>query len=74
MELYGTEESCKAALELVRWSAGLRCPRCAWQLYEFIHGRKRKRYQCVTVAIKSMEATKLLLNTWFLAFYLIGQA
>ena len=80
MELYGTEEKCDAALELMRWPDGFRCPRCDWQQYGFIHGRRHKRYQCrncrhqaTLTAGTIMEATKLPLTTWFLAFYLVGQ-
>jgi hypothetical protein len=42
-----------------------------------IHGRRHKRYQCRTYRHKAiltagitLEATKLPLTTWFLAFYL----
>ena len=80
MEFYGTEEKCEAALELMRWPDGFRCPRCDWQQYGFIHGRRHKRYQCrncrhqaTLTAGTIMEATKLPLTTWFLAFYLVGQ-
>ena len=46
-----------------------------------VYGRRHKRYQCrkcrhqaTLTAGTIMEATKLPLTTWFLAFYLIGQA
>ena len=78
IELYGTEGKCEAALELMRWPDGFRC---AWQQYGFIHGRRHKRYQCrncrhqaTLTAGTIIEATKLPLTTWFLAFYLVGQA
>lgn len=45
------------------------------------HGRRLKRYQCrqcghqaTVTAGTIMEATKLPLTIWYLAFYLIGQA
>jgi hypothetical protein len=45
------------------------------------NGRRLKRYQCSTCGHQAtltagtiMQATKLPLTTWFLAFYLIGQA
>ena len=47
----------------------------------FIHGRDRKFYQCrncrhqaTHAAGTIIEATKLPLTTWLLAFYLVGQA
>ena len=81
IELYGTEEKCEAALEQARWPDGFRCPRCHTQEHGLIHGRRHKRYQCrncrhqaTLTAGTIMEATKLPLTTWFLAFYLVGQA
>ncbi len=81
MELYGTEEKCEAALEQARWPDGFRCPRCEGKEYGLIGGRRHKRYQCrscrhqaTLTAGTIMEATKLPLTTWFLAFYLVGQA
>ncbi|MCT0232667.1 transposase, partial [Synechococcus sp. CS-1327] len=81
IDLYGTEEKCEAALEHARWSDGFRCPRCECQKYGLIGGRRHKRYQCrscrhqaTLTAGTILEATKLPLTTWFLAFYLVGQA
>jgi hypothetical protein len=46
-----------------------------------VHGRRLKRYQCRTCGHQAtltagtiLQSTKLPLTTWFLAFYLIGQA
>ena len=79
--LYGTEEQCEAALEQARWPDGFRCPRCNGQEHGLVYGRRLKRYQCRTCSHQAtltagtiMQATKLPLTTWFLAFYLIGQA
>ena len=79
--LYGTEELCVAALERARWPAGFRCPRCASHDYGIVYGRRLKRYQCrscrhqaTVIAGTILQATKLPLTLWFLAFYLIGQA
>ena len=81
IELYGTEEKCESSLEKARWPDGFRCPRCHAQEHGLIHGRRHKRYQCrscrhqaTLTAGTIMEATKLPLTTWFLAFYLVGQA
>jgi transposase-like protein len=79
--LYGTEEQCEAALEKARWPDGFRCPRCNGHEHGLVYGRRLKRYQCpncghqaTLTACTIMQATKLPLTTWFLAFYLIGQA
>ena len=81
MELYGTEEKCEAALEKTRWPDGFRCPRCKGKEHGLIAGRRHKRYQCrscrhqaTLTAGTILEATKLPLTTWFLAFYLVSQA
>ena len=81
IQLYGTEENCEAALEQARWPEGFRCPRCECKEHGLIHGRRHKRYQCrscrhqaTLTAGTILEATKLPLTTWFLAFYLVGQA
>jgi len=78
---YGTEEQCEAALEKARWPDGFRCPRCKGHEHGLVHGRRLKRYQCRTCGHQDtltagtiLQSTKLPLSTWFLAFYLIGQA
>lgn len=80
-KLYGTEAQCEEALAQIRWPDGFRCARCEGVLYGLVYGRRLKRYQCrqcghqATVTSGTiMEATKLPLTIWFLAFYLIGQA
>ena len=79
--LYGTEELCEAALEKARWPDGFRCPRCKSHEHGLVYGRRLKRYQCRSCGHQAtltagtiMQATKLPLTSWFLAFYLIGQA
>jgi transposase-like protein len=78
---YGTETQREAALALIRWPDGFRCPRCDGGAHGLVYGRRLKRYQCrqcghqaTVTAGTIMEATKLPLTIWFLAFYLIGQA
>ncbi len=79
--LYGTEEQCKAALEKARWPNGFRCPCCGGHEHGLVYGRRLKRYQCRSCGHQAtltagtiMQATKLLLTTWFQAFCLIGKA
>jgi transposase-like protein len=79
--LYGTEEQCEAALEKARWPDGFRWPRCNGHEHGRVYGRRLKRYPCrncghqTTLTVGTiMQGTKLPLTTWFLAFYLIGQA
>jgi transposase-like protein len=79
--LYGTEARCEAALQKDRWSDGFRCPRCQAPVHGLVYGRRLKRYVCRSCGHQAtltagtiMQATKLPLTTWFLAFYLIVQA
>jgi len=79
--LYGSDAQCESALEKARWPDGFRCPRCNGHEHGLVYGRRLKRYQCrscrhqaTLTAGTIMQATKLPLTTWFLAFYLIGQA
>ncbi len=72
--LYGTEEQCEAALEKACWPDGFRCPRCNGNEHGLVYGRRLKRYQCrncghqaTLTAGTIMQATKLPLDTWFLA-------
>jgi transposase-like protein len=80
-KLYGTEAQCEDALAQMRWPHGFRCPHCEGASYGLVYGRRLRRYQCrqcghqaTVTAGTIMEATKLPLTIWFLAFYLIGQA
>jgi transposase-like protein len=79
--IYGSDAQCEAALEKARWPDGYQCPRCQGHEHGLVYGRRLKRYQCracshqgTLTAGTIMQATKLPLTTWFLAFYLIGQA
>lgn len=80
-KLYGTEAQCEDALAHMRWPHGFRCPRCEGASHGLVYGRRLRRHQCrqcghqaTVTAGTIMEGTKLPLTTWFLAFYLIGQA
>jgi hypothetical protein len=79
--LYGTEELCEASLEKACRPDEFRCPRYNGNNYGFVYGQRLKRYQCrncghqaTLTGSRIMQATKLPLTTWFLAFYMISQA
>jgi transposase-like protein len=79
--LYGIEEQFEAGLDKARWCDGFCCPRCNGEEHGLVYGRRLQRYRCRTCSQQAtltagtiMQATKLPLTTWFLAFYLIGQA
>jgi hypothetical protein len=81
LQLYGTEVQREEVLAKIRWPNGFRCPRCEGSLHGLVDGRRLKRDQCrqggypaTVTAGTTMEATKLPLIIWLLAFYLIGQA
>ncbi len=66
---------------MASWPDGFRCPLCNGHEHGLVYGRRLKRYPCracghqaILTAGTIMQATKLPLTTWFLAFYLIGQA
>ena len=78
--LYGAEAQCEAALEKARWPDGFRYRCCGGYDHGLVYGPRFKRYKCrfcghqaTLPASTIMQATKLLLTTWFQAFYLIGQ-
>lgn len=81
MSRYGTQAQCEAALAQMRWPEGFRCPRCqSAEHYVVGHGARRLyqcrgcRHQASLTAGTVMDSSKLPLQTWFLAVYLISQA
>jgi LSD1 subclass zinc finger protein len=46
MERFGTEDKCRAILEELRWSNGVRCPRCNSVKISRLHGRDQ--FDCDT--------------------------
>jgi hypothetical protein len=79
--LYSSEEQCEEALETACWPEGFWCTSCGGHEHGLVYGRRLKRYQCRSWAHQAtltagtiMQASKLALTTWFLAFYLIHQA
>lgn len=77
---YGTQEACEAALFKARWPVGFVCPRCQSQTCStFIRGAQQLwqcsacRCQTSLMAGTLFEHSRLPLNTWFLAMYLLTQ-
>jgi len=80
-KLYGTHEQCEQALVDARWGGGFVCPRCAGHdSWTYQRGSRLYRlcsacnHQCSLTAGTVLDNTKLPLNTWFLAMYLLSQA
>ena len=76
--LYGSEESCREALERWRWPDGFICPRCGCREHCIL--THRALYQCNACRRQTsltagtiFAATKVALTTWFRAMYLITQ-
>lgn len=78
MSLYGSENQCQSAVFSQRWPKGFICPACGCSHYCEI--KSRHVYQCnschhqtTLYAGTIFEQTKLPLQKWFLASYLITQ-
>lgn len=76
---YGTDEKCRQSLFDMRWPFGFICPECGHTCCSEV--RTRKLYQCkrchrqTSVTSGTLfDNTKLPLNLWFLAIYLITQS
>ena len=79
LEAYGKDEDCRAKLFKARWPNGFSCPRCNCIHYYSVATRnllqcKRCKYQCSLISGTIFESSKLPLNIWFLAIYLITQS
>ncbi len=75
---YGTDEQCRKRLFDMRWPTGYRCPNCGESRYCEL--KSRQLYQCNQCHHQAsltsgtlFSASKLPLNIWFLAIYLITQ-
>lgn len=82
MQQYGSAAQCYEALVASRWPCGFVCPRCGgrhhWRTADS-HSRPLWQcaacdYQCSATAGTVFEHTRLPLNLWFLAIYLISQS
>lgn len=81
MQSYGTELQCYRALYRSRWPKGFRCPACndrrrvSFQREGQIYYQCRAcRHQTTLLSGTLFEATKLPLQTWFLAMHLLTSA
>jgi transposase-like protein len=79
MTHYGTAAQCEQALFAWRWPQGFACPACGHTRYSAL--RTRRLFQChacgkqTSVTAGTVFAgSKLALNVWFLAMYLVTQA
>ena len=79
LELFGTEENCRAKLHQTKWPNGFICPQC--NCSHFYSVTTRNLYQCTNCKHQTslisgtiFESSKLPLTTWFLAIYFITQS
>ncbi len=78
MALYDTETKCRRALFKSRWRKGFRCPTCSSRRSsrfqregQSYYERSACRHQTTLISGTMFEATKLRLQTWFLALHLL---
>jgi transposase-like protein len=79
VEQYGSEDRCRAYLEVLRWPDGVRCPECGFDSISRI--TTRNQYDCNRCrnrfSVKSgtvFHDSHLPLWKWFLATYLITES
>ena len=76
---YGSEAKCRRVLFRLKWPSGFVCPRCQTQAYTLL--RSRHRYQCAACRHQTtatvgtlLEHSKIPVQLWFYATYLLTQA
>ena len=81
LQLYGTEDACRAALFSWRWPEGFVCPACGGMRYCVVKQEGRELHQCNAcrtqtslIAGTIFASTKLPLTIWFRAMYLMTQS
>src|SRR5882762_3244400 len=81
LERYGSEEQCEAVLAAQRWPEGFVCPRCKSTDCSSFRRAGLLYWQCSSCRHQSsvlsgtvFESTKLALQRWFLAMYLMMQS
>ena len=79
MDQYNDDESCREALEDIRWPNGPACIRCGDTAVDPVRGRGRGMcrscgYQFSVTAGTIMHRSHLPLRKWFLAIYLMCES
>lgn len=77
MKYFSDEKVCLEHLQIMRWKDGIYCPHCGHQkVYKFSDGKRFKCASCrkqFTAKVGSIfEDTKISLQKWFVAIYLIS--
>lgn len=77
MNYFADEKVCLAYLKQIRWKDGAYCPHCGCKkVYEFSDGKRYKCSDCrkqFTAKVGSIfENTKIPLQKWFVAIYLVS--
>ena len=79
MELFHSDERCRAYLEALRWHNGVKCPRC--QSDKISRSYKRNQFVCDSCTFNFsvlsgtiFHDTHLSLTKWFCAAYLMGES
>ncbi|MSQ24367.1 MAG: IS1595 family transposase [Chloroflexi bacterium] len=79
MEDFDTDAECRAALEELRWPGGIECPRCESRKISRIAARNQFdcdscRYQFSVLVGTVFQDSKLPLQKWFMATYLMCES
>lgn len=79
MRRFPTEEACRDYLVSLRWPDGVRCPKCGCDRISEL--KSRKQYTCLECRHRFsptsgtvMHSTKLPLQKWLLAIYMLADA
>lgn len=78
---FGTQEACERELEMQRWPRGFTCPSCGSRDYSNFRRGRLLYYQCCNcrhqaslIAGTVMASSKVALQVWFQAAYVLSQA
>ena len=79
MDEFGTEQACREVLAELRWPAGVTCPRCqaakhAYDSNRWVWDCYSCGYQFSALSGTILHDTKLPLQKWFVAVFLICEA
>ena len=79
LENYHSEEKCRERLAELRWSDGVKCPRC--EGHKYAYDSKRYVYDCYSCGYQfsvitntMLHDTHLPLNKWFIAVYMMCES